>query len=283
MAKNILLSFLLIPILAPVALGQEEVSKADSYYHVLKGALMRAEGQFEKAESEYLKAVQGSDNPTDIFSTLAELYFEMWKWEKSESAARKALSFNSNNVQAHEMLGKVYLARAFSTRKNETLEHDFARQAKEEFLKVIALEPKNEEAHYSLARTCLSLSQFDEAEQYYSRCTEINPFSDVGFLNLGELQLEKGKLEEAQINLLKDLSINSRNYKGYLLLGKTYELNNLWEQAAYLYEKALEYFPQNISFLNRLGFSLYILKNYEKALAVLGEVFRQKLPIRRLF
>lgn len=272
--KKIFFLPLLFIILTTLSSAPKEATRADSYYHFLRGTHLRAEGQLEKAESEYLKAISGCNNPSYVFATLADLYLEMWKWEEGEAAAKKALSFNAENILAHEILGKIYMSQAFSGKTEEALKRDLIRQAKEEFIKVTHLEPDNVEAYNSLGRICLSLSQLGEAEQYYSRYTELNPFSDYGFLSLGELQLERGKFEEAQGNLSKGLNINSRNYRGYFLLGKAYESRELWDQSISLYEKALEYFPEDLFFLNKLGLNLYLLKKYEKALFVLGQVFQ---------
>lgn len=274
MARKVPCLSFLLSILVTIAMGQERPTKADSYYFFLKGTQLRAEGQLEEAEGAYLKAIQGSENPSYIYSTLAEVYFEMWRWDKSEKAAGKALSLNPENIPAHNILAKIYLARAASENKQEVRDRSAALRAKDEFLKIIALDPDNRDAYYSLGKITYSLSQFEESERYFSRYTELNPFSDTGYMNLGELKIELGKLTEAQKSLEKALSINSNNYKGYLLLGRAYELDSLHDQAASLYEEALKHFPQDILFLNRLGFSLYILRNYEKALVALNDVFQ---------
>lgn len=216
------LAFLVV---ATLAFSLAQSTKKDSYYHFLRGSHLQAEGLLEEAEGEFLKAIQGSEDPAFILSTLAELYFEMWKWDKSEEAAKKALSIDPESIHAHRTLGQIYMSRALSIRGEAPLKRGLIQQAKGEFLKIINNAPNDEEAYSALGKISIALSNFNEAEQYYSRYTELNPFSDVGFFNLGELQFEQGKLSEALKNLDKALSINPRNYNGYLILGRTYELD----------------------------------------------------------
>jgi tetratricopeptide (TPR) repeat protein len=276
MKKGCISSFLVLLFIQIPLLGQGELTKTkeDSYYHFLMGSSLRSEGLLNQAEQEFIKAVEGSVDPAVVLSVLSQLYFEMWKWEKSESTARKALSFDPKNVQAHEVIGRIFMARAFSGRKEGTADRSLALLAKDEFLTIISLSPDNERAYFSLGRISIALAQVDEAEHYYSRLTEVNPFSEVGFSLLGELQLDQRKLDEAEKNLAKALRINPRNYKGYVLLGKCFEMKNLPDSAIPLYERALELFPQDVFFLNQLGFNLYLERNYEKASLVLESVLK---------
>ncbi|MFQ6069552.1 MAG: tetratricopeptide repeat protein [Candidatus Aminicenantales bacterium] len=275
MIKKTFAFLLIFPLAASFLLSQKEGGRADSYFHFLRGSQLWAEGLLEEAAAEMMNALKGSEDPAFVYSALASLYFEMWEWDKSEDAARKALSLDLENISAHRVLGRIFMSRALSFRADEPIMRDLLQQAKEEFLKIISISADDEEAYSSLGKISLALSDLREAEKYFSRFTELNPFSEKGFLNLGEIQLELSKFSDAEHSLEKALSLNPRSFNGYILLGRVYEHKEDWFKAAELYRRALRYFPRDPILLNRLGFCLYFIEDYSGALQALEQVLEQ--------
>jgi tetratricopeptide (TPR) repeat protein len=103
-----------------------------------------------RAVEEYKLALNADPNSAELATGLAELYFRAGRNSEAIGTTRELLKRDPNNIDAHKLLGRIYLrslgqqdgpgsaATPANQSGNQVLD-----QAIAEFVKIIALEPKN--------------------------------------------------------------------------------------------------------------------------------------------
>lgn len=97
------------------------------------------------------------------FLEKAENLIKQASFIESERAARKAVKYNSANIKAYIALGKSLYAQLKFT------------EAKGVYLKGLKQNPENFEMNFYLANVLRDLKEFDLADKYYKKATEIEP------------------------------------------------------------------------------------------------------------
>src|SRR5438034_159310 len=115
----------------------------------------------------------------------AQQHFEKQEWEKSRSAAVKALEINPALADAEVLLGLVATAQA---RLQEAEKH---------LLRAVSLQPQNDRAQSYLASVYLQQKRFVEASQGFHKVLKLNPGNQSASYNLGLIALIQEKPAEA--------------------------------------------------------------------------------------
>src|ERR1700733_13280611 len=141
------------PAPAPNAAGAPD--RGQSYYHSALAHIYEEEAiasgrpEFMRhAVEEYKTALNADPNSPQLNDELADLYFRTGQVRDAESTARGLLKSSPNDIDAHRLLGRLYLrqlseaqnAVSSSSPTGNTLD-----QAIAEFEKIIALDPKDVE------------------------------------------------------------------------------------------------------------------------------------------
>src|SRR5438093_11077494 len=117
----------------------------------------------------------------------AQQHFEKQEWEKSRSAAMKALEINPALADAEVLLGLVATTQA---RLPEAERH---------LQRAVSLQPRNERAQGYLALVYLQQKRLSEAGQAFQRVLAINPSTRSASSNLALIALNQEQPDDALV------------------------------------------------------------------------------------
>lgn len=139
-------------------------------------------------------------------------------------------------------------------------------QIAEDFKKVIALDPKNDDAHYYLGMIYVDLDQQDKAKEVFQKTRELNPkYKDVSS-QLGGIAESEHKYKEAIQHYEAEIAIDPKSVKAYQRLGDLYGVYVLdFGRAKETLEKALELEPNHAATILNYGNTLYHLNQLGSA------------------
>ncbi len=118
---------------------------------------------------------------------------------------------------------------------------------------------------FQKAREHYSKGSLQEAEQMYRKAIEHDPTVLLGYIELGKLLVEMGRIDEGHGALRKAIEINPAHPWAYELLGLSYIGNRRLQEAEKVYKKLLEKDPGNREAYSRLGMAYSKQKRYEEA------------------
>lgn len=139
------------------------------------------------------------------------------------------------------------------------------------FDQIIHAQPEHETAYFYLARCCEQLNKIDDAIDFYTKGSNINP--EYAKTNMAEvhyfLGLSLGRLEQYQqaINsfwVANELGLKTS--KLFRLLGDCYQHLHEFDAAVAAYEKALVDDQNNATLHSNFGHALRAVGEYEKAI-----------------
>lgn len=183
---------------------------------------------------------------TDNLILLADLYFQTEDYEKTEEVCNAALELDASLAAPHCILGQRY----FSTQDfiNAVAQSTLAITAHEDYYdayflraKVLHTMAQFEEAskdidvvlahaedndEVTLLKAMISEGQEKnkEAEEYYRKTIELNPFASDAYLHLGALMMKLGRKKEAE-----ELAKEAMEYAPDAMEGINGEYTN-WEE-----------------------------------------------------
>jgi 4-amino-4-deoxy-L-arabinose transferase-like glycosyltransferase len=116
-------------------------------------------------------------------------------------------------------------------------------EAIDEYLKVLAINPRFSEAHFNLGTAYAALGQLDLAAGSFKAALEVDPSFPRAALNLGNVAFDRGDLNEAERWFNKTVELDPREARAYNGLGMVFGLRNDWQKGAEAFEKAVELAP----------------------------------------
>jgi tetratricopeptide (TPR) repeat protein len=124
----------------------------------------------QHAIEEYKAAINADPHSAQLYDGLAELYFRTGRAREAETTARELLKTSSDDVDAHKLLGRIYL-RQLGEQQNAPSSASPAGNALDlaitEFEKIISLLPKSVEDHMVLGSLYTVKHQQAKAEEQY--------------------------------------------------------------------------------------------------------------------
>ena len=160
----------------------------------LVAASQRADmGQPGPAIDEVKGMLKGTADDRDIYVTLSQMYSRVKNWPQAEASINKALALSTKQEDkdyANFVAGSIYERQ----KKYE--------QAEEEFLKVIASDPKHAQALNYLGYMLADRgTRLDEALGYIHRAVAIDPQNGAYLDSLGWVYYRMGNYDLAEENL----------------------------------------------------------------------------------
>jgi adenylate cyclase len=147
-------------------------------------------------------------------------------FEKATEAARKALTLDDNNSEAHCVLGFIFLTKR---------EHE---KAIAEAKRAIALNPNNADAYNMLGLSLHLSDRSVESIGFLKKAIRLNPFPrSIYLVNLGNAYRATEQYEEAIETYKKSIKREPNNIFAYIGLTATYSLMGREKEA---HESALE-------------------------------------------
>ena len=208
------------------------------------GTAYEGMGNLREAERWYLKVLQVEKDHGYTIVKLANLYRRLNEPEKADAYQSRAMT------PAQDSLGTSEDARARSRQYAVQAEMNFGAdrfaEAERDLKAAIALTPRDPDLHFNLAQVYEKTRDVPNAILNYQKETEVSPSNFGAHLNLGLLQLQGGRVDDAASSFQRLLKLKPGDPKASFLLAESYNLlNTNLEEALRLTRQGLAQMPEN--------------------------------------
>lgn len=260
---------------ATVAKPAAMPDRSQAYFHASMANLYEGEAvdsgrpEFvQHAIEEFKAAINADPTSSQLYDGLAELYFKTGRAHEAETTARELLKTSPNDVDAHKLLGRLYLrqlgdqqnAPSSSSPSGNALD-----QAIAEFEKIVSLLPKSVEDRMILGQLYTVKHEPQKAEQQFKTAQDIEPDSEEVVLNLARVYVESGDIARAA-KLIEAVPPSDRTGRMEFTLGATYDQLKRPKDAISAYKRAAELEPGDVPTMNALGQALMNDNEFDAAL-----------------
>jgi tetratricopeptide (TPR) repeat protein len=230
-------------LIAPVKPAATPVpDRSQAYFHSAMATIYAEEAATQgrpdyitQAIEEYKKALNFDPTSPLLNSGLADLYFRTGRTHEAEVTTRELLKNAPNDVNAHKLLGHIYLRQLSEGQAANS--GNVLDQAIAEFEKIIALQPKSVEDRMVLGQLYTVKHDAKKAEDQFKSAQAVEPDSEEVVLNLARLYAESGDLAHA-IKVVEAVPEADRSPKMELALGASYEQLKQPKEAIAAYRRA---------------------------------------------
>jgi tetratricopeptide (TPR) repeat protein len=233
----------------------------------LAGAQGRPEFATRAAE-EFKLALNADPDSPQLNNSLADLYFRLGRLHEAESTARALLKSAPDNVEAHKLLGRIYL-RALSEGQNTSStaapSGDALEQALKEYGKLVVLEPRSVEDRMVLGQLYTVKHDSKKAEEQFKIAQAMEPESEEVVLNLARLYAESGDIDR-EVKILEAVSVNGRTAKMEAVLGAAYQQLKRNKDAIAAFQRAADMEPGELRTVDALAQALLDDNQLDEAL-----------------
>ena len=222
----------------------------------------------QHAIEEYKAAINADPHSAQLYDGLAELYFRTGRGRDAEATARELLKTSPDDVDAHKLLGRIYL-RQLGEQQNGPSSSSGSGTALDlaitEFEKIVSLQPKSVEDHMVLGSLYTVKHQQAKAEEQYKIAQSIEPESEEVVLNLARVYVESGDIDRA-VKLIEAVPESDRTARMEFTLGAAYDQLKRPKDAIAAYKRATDLEPGDVPTMNALGQALLNDNQFDAAL-----------------
>jgi tetratricopeptide (TPR) repeat protein len=227
-----------------------------------------------QAIEEYKLALNADPGSPQLNDGLADLYFRAGRVHDAEVTARGLLKNSPKDVDAHRLLGKIYL-RALSDGSNDVSSSspsgNALDQAIAEFEEIVALQPNSVEDRMVLGQLYTVKHDPKKAEEEFKTAESLEPESEEVVLNLARLYAESGDIAHAA-KVIEAVPVADRTPKMELTLGEAYDQLKQPKDAIAAYQRAADLDPGDEHTLDALGQALLSDNQIDEALKRFKEI-----------
>ena len=222
----------------------------------------------QHAVEEFKAAINADPRSPQLYNGLAELYFRTSRPREAEATARELLKMSPDDVDAHKLLGRIYL-RQLGEQQNAVSSAspsgNALDQAIAEFEKIVSLQPRSVEDHMVLGSLYSVKHQQAKAEEQYKIAQGIEPESEEVILNLARVYVESGDIDRA-VKLIEAVPQSDRTARMEFTLGAAYDQLKRPKDAIAAYKRATDLEPGDVPTMNALGQALLNDSQFDAAL-----------------
>jgi len=219
--------------------------KAQAYYAFamahLDAELAEAYGNrgeyVNKAIDMYRQAMKLDPDSSYIGEELADFYVHTSQLERATQLANDLIKANPNNANAHKILARVY-ANQIGDPERGRIDAAMLKSALEEYEKITAIDPKDQESLSNLARLYVVSHDAAGAEKAYKAVLAIDPNDDDALSGLASVYADKGDIEGA-IAMMKQAAEQNPDPTKVTTLAELYENDKQYSKAADAWKDAL--------------------------------------------
>ncbi len=183
-------------------------------------------GEYKASSEKQKKAI--------FADSLATLYAKAGRFDSAGVFAEEAASFFNTEESWFRAGDSYYQAYTFALNANK--QGNLGEKAREQFQKVLEMNPKNLEAKTKMGMTYLSSAPM-QGVGILKEVLEADPKNELALFNMGMLSIQSGQDEKA-INWLGQLvEVNPKHTQGTLLLGIAYMNTDQKKKAKEQFEK----------------------------------------------
>jgi tetratricopeptide (TPR) repeat protein len=279
-----------------------ETSRAQAYYHLALASVYEDDAvsdghtdEINQAIEQYKLALNADPDSAELSDDLADLYFRADRVHDAETAARTTLKSHPDDIDAHRLLGRIYLRQLGEGQNGGATAASSATvldQAIAEFAKIVALQPRSVEDHMVLGQLYTVKHQPEKAEAEFKTAQAIEPESEEVVLNLARLYAESGDVQHA-VKAIEVVPEDGRTPKMEFTLGALYDQLKQPKDAIAAYKRADDLEPGDLQTQDALAAALLsddqldeALKQYQalseadpentEALVHIGEILRRQ-------
>jgi tetratricopeptide (TPR) repeat protein len=220
----------------PTQFSPHKVDHAASYYHYTLAHLyeeqVTAYGRSElanKAMEEYRLAIDADPSSEFLTAGLAELYVKTGRIRDAVLQAQDILKRDPNNLEAHKLLGRIYLRSLGDMPGNGNGSENVLKLAIEQYEQIVKIEPKI--------------------------AVKLDPDSEEAVTTLALLYTDEGDTAHA-LQVLSAVPDTGRSAKLYAALGATYEQRKDYKSAIDAYKHAIQLDRDNLDAIRGLAENL---------------------------
>ena len=197
-----------------------------------------------RAIEEYKLALDADPSSKYLNSGLAELYLRTGRVRDAVLAAQEILKTEPNNLEAHKLLGRVYL-QSLGNVQNGGPSEKVLQLAIAEYTKIVELQSNDIESRLLLGQLYTLAHDTPHAEEQFKAAQRIDPSSEDVVLNLARLYSDSGDMTHA-IEVLNAVPADDRTAKIDYALGMSYDQLKQNKNAIDAYTKAFDMEPDNL-------------------------------------
>jgi tetratricopeptide (TPR) repeat protein len=220
------------------------------------------------AVDEYKNALNADPNSAQLNDGLADLYFRSGHMHDAEVTARNMLKIYPNDIDAHRLLGRIYLRQlsdAANAVSSSSPSGNVLDQAIAEFEKIVNLQPRSVEDRMVLGQLYTVKHLPKKAEEQFQTAQAIEPDSEEVILNLARLYAESGDIAHA-VKVIEAVPVSDRSPKMEVALGAAYDQMKQPKDAIAAYQRAADMDPGDAHTLDALGQALLNNNQLDEAL-----------------
>ena len=246
----------------PAQTTPHKVDHAASYYHYTLAHLyeeqVTAYGRSElanKAMEEYRLAIDADPSSEFLTSGLAELYVKTGRIRDAVIQAQDILKRDPNNLEAHKLLGRIYLRSLGDMPGNGNGSENVLKLAIEQYEEIVKIEPNNVDDHLLLGRLYRLNNDLQKAESELKIAVKLDPDSEEAVTTLALLYTDEGDTTHA-LQVLSAVPDTGRSAKLYAALGATYEQRKDYKSAIDAFRHAIQLDRDNLDAIRGLAENL---------------------------
>jgi tetratricopeptide (TPR) repeat protein len=247
----------------PATSSPRKVDRAAAYYHYALAHMYEEQvamyGRSDlatRAIDEYHLAIEADPTSEYLTASLAELYARTGRIRDAVLEAQDILKRDPDNIEAHKLLGRIYLRSLGDSPGNNTSGADnVLKLAIEQYQEITKLEPDSVDDHILLGRLYGRNNDLQQAEQEFKTAIGLDPESEEAVTALAFLYTAEGDSTRAA-DVLSKVPDSARSAKLYSVLGYTYEQQKDYKKAIEAYRKAIALDRDNLDAMRGLAQNL---------------------------
>ncbi len=208
----------------------DSVTKADPHGeapNAILGRIAQLRNTYETTAEKQKKAI--------FADSLASLYAEAGKFDSAGWYAEQAAKFFNNEKSWFKAGDGYYQAYTFALDPEK--QGQLAEKTREQFTRVLELNPRNLDAKTKMAMTYLSSGNPMQGITMLRDVLKDDPKNELAMFNLGMLSIQSGQYDRAVERLTELVAINPAHIQGQLLLGIAYMNSGDKKKAKQQFEK----------------------------------------------
>ena len=247
---------------APATSSLRKLDRAAAYYHYTLAHMYEEQitiyGRSElanKAMEEYRLAIEADPSSEFLTSALAELYVKTGRIRDAVLEAQDILKRDPNNLEAHKLLGRIYLRSLGDLPGSSNGSDNVLKLAIEQYEQIVKIEPDNVDDHLLLGRLYRLNNDLQKAENELKIAVKLDPDSEEAVTTLPLLYSDEGDTAKA-LQVLSSVPDKGRSAKLYAALGATYEQRKEYKSAIDAYKHAIQLDRDNLDAIRGLAENL---------------------------
>jgi tetratricopeptide (TPR) repeat protein len=261
---------------APAPVKTAEPDRSSAYYHYglahLYEEMAVNAGRPDyatQAVEEYKLALDADPDSLLLEDGLADLYFKIGRIREAITAAQEQVKKNPGDVEAHELLGKVYLRSLGDMQGAQAGE--MLGLATTEYETIARLKPDDIETKLLLGQLYGLNHDTAKAEAEFKDAQKIDANSEEVLLNMANLYREEGDTQRAA-DTLRAVPEGDRSARMEFALGGSLDLLKKPKEAAAAYRRSLDIDPDNPDAQRGLANALVADGQLDEALKAFNEL-----------